>query len=201
MNVGHNLGIRPQDIVGAIANEADIPGRSIGSIDIFDGYSFVEVPAEAAERVVEAISQSGIKGKYVNVEVARPDAGPGGSRGGFGRDRGGFDRDRGGDRGGYRGGRQDRFDQGSGGDRFDRGGDRFDRGGGGRGDRPEPGNWRGDTDSRSRPPYRSDFDRGPRQDRGGFGERPSRFDRDDRGPRGGRSDGPRFPARNDRDRF
>jgi ATP-dependent RNA helicase DeaD len=207
MNVGHNLGIRPQDIVGAIANEADIPGRSIGSIDIFDGYSFVEVPAEHAERVVEAISQSGIKGKYVNVEVARPDAGPGGSRGGgFGRDRGGFDRDRGGDRGGFRGGRSDRFDRGGGGgDRFDRGSDRFDR------DRPEPGNWRGgDAEprgqrpfDRDRPPARSgsDRDRGPRQDRGGFGERPSRFDRNDRGPRGGRSDGPRFPVRNDRDRF
>ena len=56
MNVGHNLGIRPQDIVGAIANEANIPGRSIGSIDIFDGYSFVEVPAEDAQRIIDALS-------------------------------------------------------------------------------------------------------------------------------------------------
>ena len=215
MNVGHNLGIRPQDIVGAIANEADIPGRAIGSIDIFDGYSFVEVPADAAERVVEAISQSGIKGKYVNVEVARPDAGPGsGPRGGR---PGGFDRDRGGDRGGFRSDRPARFDRGGGGDRFDRGGggdrferggggDRFDRGAPGRGDRPEPGNWRGgDSDRGGPPPARTGYpDRGPRPERSGFGERPSRFDRDDRGPRGGgggRSDGPRYPARNDRDRF
>ena len=84
LNVGHNLGIRPQDIVGAIANEANVPGRTIGSIDIFDGYSFVEVPAEDPQQIIDALSQSGIKGKYVNVEVARPDAGP---RGGPRRDR------------------------------------------------------------------------------------------------------------------
>ena len=198
MNVGHNLGIRPQDIVGAIANEADVPGRSIGSIDIFEGYSFVEVPGADSQKIIDALSNSGIKGKYVNVEVARPDAGPGPRRDRF--DRG----DRGGDRGGFR---------------SDRGGER-------RFERPEPGNYRGGRDSggSSRPPYdrdRPSFDRSrppaPRRD---FEDRAPRFDRDstDRAPRverdndrGGnrfdrpdrfsRNDRPRTPGRPDRDRF
>jgi ATP-dependent RNA helicase DeaD len=176
MNVGHNLGIRPQDIVGAIANEAGIPGRSIGSIDIFDTYSFVEVPSEDTQRIIEALGQSGIKGKYVNVEVARPDAGPGPRR-----DR--FDRgpDRGGDRGGYRG------DRGG-----DRGGERrFDRP-----ERPEPGNWRGgrDSDRGPRPPF--DHDRAPA--RREFEDRAPRFDRDDRAPRFEREErAPRPPFERD----
>ena len=201
MNVGHNLGIRPQDIVGAIANEADVPGRSIGSIDIFEGYSFVEVPGADSQKIIDALSNSGIKGKYVNVEVARPDAGPGPRRDRF--DRG----DRGGDRGGFRS------------DRGDRGGER-------RFERPEPGNYRGGRDGggSSRPPYdrdRPSFDRSrppaPRRD---FEDRAPRFDRDstDRAPRverdndrGGnrfdrpdrfnRNDRPRTPGRPDRDRF
>ena len=170
MNVGHNLGIRPQDIVGAIANEANIPGRTIGSIDIFDGYSFVEVPSEDAQRVIDALSQSGIKGKYVNVEVARPDAGPGGPR-------------------------RDRFDRG---DRPDRGGFRGDRGGERRFDRPEPGNWRGRDNDRDRGP-RPPFDRDRAPIRREFEDRAPRFDRDDRTPRFDRDErAPRFERDNDR---
>ncbi len=108
VNVGRFQGIRPQDIVGAIANEANIPGRAIGQIDIFDNFSFVDVPAQAAETVIAAISQSGIKGRPVNAEVATEGHGPASAprpmRGGPRRD-GGF---RGGPRdGGYRGPRRD----------------------------------------------------------------------------------------------
>lgn len=107
INVGRFQGIRPQDIVGAIANEANIPGRAIGQIDIFDNFSFVDVPAQAAETVIAAISQSGIKGRPVNAEIATGAHGPAGAprpmrggprrEGGYGgprRDGGGY-RDRG----------------------------------------------------------------------------------------------------------
>jgi ATP-dependent RNA helicase DeaD len=85
LNIGRNLGVRPQDLVGAIAGEAGIPGRAIGAIDIFDTYSFVEVPSEYTERVIDALRRSGVRGKYVNVEVAQPGAGRPGreERGGF----------------------------------------------------------------------------------------------------------------------
>lgn len=61
------------DIVGAIANAADIPGREIGTIDIYDNFSFVEVPRQHARRVMDALAQSGIRGRRVTVNVAVPD--------------------------------------------------------------------------------------------------------------------------------
>jgi hypothetical protein len=75
VNIGRNFSVRPQDIVGTIAGEADIPGRSIGAIDILDSYTFVDVPADYAERVIEALKRSGIKNRPVNVEIAQPGAG------------------------------------------------------------------------------------------------------------------------------
>jgi ATP-dependent RNA helicase DeaD len=75
LNIGRDGGVRPQDVVGAIAGEANIPGRSIGAIDIFDSYTFVDVPTEFAERVIDALKRSGIRGRSVNVEVAQPGAG------------------------------------------------------------------------------------------------------------------------------
>jgi ATP-dependent RNA helicase DeaD len=70
INLGREAGIRPGDIVGAIANEADIPGNTIGAIDIQDRVSFVDVPAEDGDRVINALSTTTIKGRRVNVEVA-----------------------------------------------------------------------------------------------------------------------------------
>ena len=109
INVGRFQGIRPQDIVGAIANEANIPGRAIGQIDIFDNFCFVDVPAQAAEHVIAAIGNSGIKGRPVNAEVASG-ASPRGAneprpfRGGGGTPRGDFNRGPRPGGGGYRGG-------------------------------------------------------------------------------------------------
>ncbi|MBA2596923.1 MAG: DEAD/DEAH box helicase [Chloroflexia bacterium] len=83
INVGRNQGARPQDFVGAIANEAGIPGRAIGAIDIFDDYAFVDIPREFVDRVIAAMRNAKIKGRPVNAEVARVDGAPGS------RDRGG----------------------------------------------------------------------------------------------------------------
>jgi ATP-dependent RNA helicase DeaD len=77
LNVGRNQGVRPQDIVGAIANEADIPGRSIGAIDIFDAYTLVDVPQQYVDRVLGALRTATIKGRRVAAEIAQPGAGGG----------------------------------------------------------------------------------------------------------------------------
>ncbi|MGH2353362.1 MAG: DEAD/DEAH box helicase, partial [Chloroflexota bacterium] len=63
-------GLRPQDLVGAIANEAGIPGRAIGAIDIYDRFSFVEVPRERAAHVVGALSRTTIRGRRVGARLA-----------------------------------------------------------------------------------------------------------------------------------
>ena len=72
LNVGRNEGVRPADIVGAIAGEAGIPGRAIGVIDLYEQYAFVEVPSEDARKVVEAINRTYLRGHAVRAEVAKP---------------------------------------------------------------------------------------------------------------------------------
>lgn len=92
VNIGHNMRVRPQDFVGAIANEANIPGRSIGAIDIHEAFSFVDVPSGDAERVMHVLNNASIKGRPVNVELAQEGAGDGGFSRGPRSDRGGFNR-------------------------------------------------------------------------------------------------------------
>lgn len=50
INIGRSQKIRPEDIVRAFATEADIPGNVIGVINIYDRFTFVEVPEDVAER-------------------------------------------------------------------------------------------------------------------------------------------------------
>jgi ATP-dependent RNA helicase DeaD len=67
---GRRAGVRPADLVGAIANETGLPGRRIGAIDVFDAYSLVEVPAERRDEVVRALARTTIRGERVAVEAA-----------------------------------------------------------------------------------------------------------------------------------
>ena len=70
INIGKNQGIRPGDILGAIAGESGMPGSMVGSIDMFDKYTFVEVPREQADIVLQAMKDVKIKGKNVHMEKA-----------------------------------------------------------------------------------------------------------------------------------
>lgn len=70
VNIGKNQNVRPGDILGAIAGEAGIPGRMVGSIDMYDKYTFVEVPSDNAREVMKAMKNVKIKGKSVRMEVA-----------------------------------------------------------------------------------------------------------------------------------
>ncbi|WP_449277862.1 DEAD/DEAH box helicase [Leucobacter sp. GX24907] len=184
IEVGRRQRINPGHIIGAIANEGNLTRDDFGRITLRDDFSLVELPADLSDDTRQALSQTRISGKLIEL---RPDSGP--QRGGYSRD----ERGSRGDRGGYdRGGRDDR---GSRGDRGDRGGyGREDRGGYSRDDRGA----RGGRDSRDRND-RGGYDRGgydgrrgdrdqhggrgyDRDDRGGY--RGSRNDRDDRGGRG-----------------
>lgn len=71
VSIGRRDFVRPGDIVGAIAGETKISGGSIGSIDIFDNHTFVDVPSDVANKVVEVMDGNQIKGRRVGVEVAR----------------------------------------------------------------------------------------------------------------------------------
>ena len=71
INVGKNQGVKPGDVLGAIAGESGMPGRLVGSIDMYDKYTFVEVPEDCADEVLEAMKHARIKGKSVRMEIAK----------------------------------------------------------------------------------------------------------------------------------
>ncbi|WP_438034883.1 DEAD/DEAH box helicase [Sorangium sp. So ce204] len=94
VSAGRAAGIRPADLVGAIANEASLSSRDIGAIEIADGFSTVEVPADAADAVIEALRATRLKGR--KVQVRRDDAGSREPRGGAAEARGSVPAARGG---------------------------------------------------------------------------------------------------------
>lgn len=71
LNLGKKDRIRPNDIVGAIAGETGISGKNIGGIDIYDNFSFVDVPTRDAEQVINGMKNNTIKGKSVSMEISK----------------------------------------------------------------------------------------------------------------------------------
>ena len=68
---GKKAGIRPADLVGAIAGEAEVPSNLIGPIQITESFSVVDVPEEMAEKVIAAVGAGGLRGKKVTVRRDR----------------------------------------------------------------------------------------------------------------------------------
>jgi ATP-dependent RNA helicase DeaD len=71
IGAGRLAGIRPGDLVGAIANEAGLNSRVLGAIEMTDKHSFVEVPEDLARGIIEALSRTRIKGQKVAVKLVR----------------------------------------------------------------------------------------------------------------------------------
>jgi ATP-dependent RNA helicase DeaD len=68
--IGRREGIRPADIVGSIANEADVPGREIGPIEIQDEVTYVGIPERYVDVVIEKVGRKRFRGKALNIRVA-----------------------------------------------------------------------------------------------------------------------------------
>ncbi|HEV7908077.1 MAG TPA: DEAD/DEAH box helicase [Pseudonocardiaceae bacterium] len=69
--LGRSSGVRPADLVGAIAGESRLRGREIGAIEIADRFSLVEVPESAAHDVIAALRGATVKGRKVTVRRER----------------------------------------------------------------------------------------------------------------------------------
>ena len=68
VGAGRSSGVRPQDLVGAVAGESRLTGRDVGAIEIFDRFSLVEIPAAATDEVIAALRASTIKGRKVTIK-------------------------------------------------------------------------------------------------------------------------------------
>ena len=71
IGLGRRGGMRPADVVGAIANEAGVTGGAVGAIQIADDYTLVEVPGPDADTIVAALTRGSIRGRKVPVRRER----------------------------------------------------------------------------------------------------------------------------------
>lgn len=72
MTIGRGQGVSAVDIVDAISKKADIPRQQIRKVSIFETFTFVEVPRDSAEKVIEFMHRSIISGRKVAVAPAKP---------------------------------------------------------------------------------------------------------------------------------
>jgi ATP-dependent RNA helicase DeaD len=68
ISAGRTAGIRPKDLVGAIAGEAGVSSRAIGAIQISDRTSNVEIRESLVEKVIAALSATTLKGQKVRIK-------------------------------------------------------------------------------------------------------------------------------------
>jgi ATP-dependent RNA helicase DeaD len=73
IGVGRAHGVKPGNIVGAIANEAGISNREIGRVEIRDEFSFVELPADLPADVLQHLQGVWVSGRQLRIA---PDRGP-----------------------------------------------------------------------------------------------------------------------------
>ncbi len=70
IEVGHIHGVQPGNIVGAIANEADLESRYIGRIDIRDDYSLVDLPEGMPRELLEHLKKVRVAGRPLRMQRA-----------------------------------------------------------------------------------------------------------------------------------
>jgi ATP-dependent RNA helicase DeaD len=67
IEVGSGSNIKPGNILGAIANEAEIDSEYIGSIQIFDNFSTIDLPDEMPHEVFTMLQKTVVAGKRINI--------------------------------------------------------------------------------------------------------------------------------------
>jgi ATP-dependent RNA helicase DeaD len=71
IEVGHDHKVKPGNIVGAIANEADIDSKYIGRIDIFDDHSLVDLPEDMPKELLNQLKQVRVAGQRLNISLLK----------------------------------------------------------------------------------------------------------------------------------
>jgi ATP-dependent RNA helicase DeaD len=69
IEVGHDHGVKPGNIVGAIANEANIDSKNIGRIEIYDDFSVLDLPSDLPKEVMEHLKKVWVAGQQLKISV------------------------------------------------------------------------------------------------------------------------------------
>src|SRR5690606_25054808 len=67
IEVGHVHGVKPGNIVGAIANEAELESRYIGRIDIRDAYSLIDLPEGMPREIMDHLKRVRVAGQQLKI--------------------------------------------------------------------------------------------------------------------------------------
>jgi ATP-dependent RNA helicase DeaD len=81
IEVGHAHGVKPGNIVGAIANEAGIESKYIGRIEIYDDYSMLDLPVDLPPDLLDHLKSVWVAGQQLN--ITRDGEAPAAKKGGF----------------------------------------------------------------------------------------------------------------------
>lgn len=71
MSAGKKHRVSVGDVLGAIIGEAGIDAKHIGTIDMYDKFSFIDVSKASVKKILSSLQNKRIKGRKVNVEVAK----------------------------------------------------------------------------------------------------------------------------------
>jgi ATP-dependent RNA helicase DeaD len=70
VSLGEEQGIKPIDFVNAIAGHTGLPGKVVGTVDVRERHSFVDVAAEHANGIIAKLNRAEVNGHKVKVKVA-----------------------------------------------------------------------------------------------------------------------------------
>src|ERR1035437_1328354 len=70
ISVGKEQGVAPIDFVNSVAGETGLPGKVVGTVDVRERHSFVDVSSEHANSIIAKLNRAEIKGQKVKVKVA-----------------------------------------------------------------------------------------------------------------------------------
>jgi ATP-dependent RNA helicase DeaD len=76
LEVGNVHGVKPGNIVGAIANEAEIDSEYIGRIEIFDDYSTIDLPEGMPKELLKHLKTVWVSGQRLQISRLEPAGGP-----------------------------------------------------------------------------------------------------------------------------
>ena len=70
LGIGEEHGVKPIDIVNAVAGETGLPGKVVGTVDVREKHLFVDVAEEHANGIIAKLNRAQIKGHKIKAKVA-----------------------------------------------------------------------------------------------------------------------------------
>lgn len=71
IEVGHNHDVKPNNIVGAVANEAGLDSQHIGRINIYDDFSVIDLPEGMPKEVFSDLKKVWVAGKQLHISLLK----------------------------------------------------------------------------------------------------------------------------------